>query len=48
MTDTDALSELTEGYLAEGALSQMNRNHLNHHLITLIPTQHSKFYQLCL
>jgi hypothetical protein len=49
MTDTDALSELTERYLEkENRLGTMNVKRdvrqLSNHLVTLAPAQHSEFY----
>ncbi len=47
MIDTDALSELTEGYLGkEEPYRETNKSprQLNNHLVTLAPAQHSEFY----
>ena len=46
MTDTDALSELTERYLGKGHLygGEQSLRPLNNHLVTLASAQHSEFY----
>ena len=47
MTDTDALSELTERYLGkEEPYRETNESlrQLSNHLVTLAPAQHSEFY----